>query len=52
MLFSGVLLFIAGAALAYFVVVPLAIPWLMGFGGPSMVPLITAGGVFRISCSR
>jgi len=45
-LFSGVLLFVAGAALAYFVVVPLAIPWLLGFGGPSLVPLITAEEYF------
>jgi sec-independent protein translocase protein TatC len=45
-LLSGVLLFIAGAALAFFVVVPLALPWLMGFAGPSMVALITAGEYF------
>jgi len=45
-LFSGVLLFIAGAALAYFVVVPLALPWLFGFAGPSLVPLITAEDYF------
>ena len=45
-LFSGLLLFISGAALAYFVVVPLALPWLMGFGGPSLIPLITAEEYF------
>ena len=45
-LFSGVLLFISGAALAYFVVVPLALPWLFAFGGPSLVPLITAEEYF------
>jgi sec-independent protein translocase protein TatC len=45
-LFSGVLLFIAGAALAYFVVVPLALPWLFSFGGPSLIPLITAEEYF------
>jgi sec-independent protein translocase protein TatC len=45
-LFSGVLLFIAGALLAYLVVVPLAIPWLMGFAGPSLIPLITAEEYF------
>ena len=45
-LFSGLLLFVAGAALAYFVVVPLAIPWLLGFGGPSLIPLITAEEYF------
>jgi sec-independent protein translocase protein TatC len=45
-LFSGLLLFISGASLAYFVVVPLALPWLMGFAGPSLVPLITAEEYF------
>ena len=45
-LFSGVLLFVAGAALAYFVVVPLALPWLFGFAGPSLVPLITTEDYF------
>jgi sec-independent protein translocase protein TatC len=45
-LFSGVLLFLSGAALAYFVVVPLALPWLFGFAGPSLVPLITAEDYF------
>ena len=46
MLFSGTALFIAGAALAFLVVVPLALPWLMGFGTESMVPLITAEEYF------
>ena len=45
-LFSGVLLFVAGAALAFFEVVPLALPWLFGFAGPSLVPLITAEDYF------
>ena len=45
-LFSGVLLFISGAALAFFEVVPLALPWLFGFAGPSLVPLITAEDYF------
>jgi sec-independent protein translocase protein TatC len=45
-LYAGVALFIAGAALAYFVVVPLALPWLFDFGGPSLVPLITAEDYF------
>ena len=45
-LFSGVLLFVAGALLAYLVVVPLALPWLFSFGGPSLVPLITAEDYF------
>lgn len=45
-LFSGLFLFLAGVALAYFVVVPLALPWLIGFAGPSLVPLITAEEYF------
>ena len=40
------MLFLSGAALAYFVVVPLALPWLFGFAGPSLVPLITAEDYF------
>ena len=45
-LFSGTALFIAGAALAFLVVVPLALPWLMGFGTEIMLPLITAEEYF------
>jgi sec-independent protein translocase protein TatC len=45
-LFSGLVLFAAGAALAYFVVVPLALPWLFSFAGPSLVPMITAEDYF------
>ena len=45
-LFSGTMLFVAGAALAYFVVVPLALPWLLDFGSESMKPLITAEEYF------
>jgi sec-independent protein translocase protein TatC len=45
-LYAGVVLFVSGAALAYFVVVPLALPWLFGFASPSMVPLITAEDYF------
>jgi sec-independent protein translocase protein TatC len=48
-LFSGVVLFCCGAALAYFVVIPLALPWLMGFSGPSLVPLITAEEYFSFA---
>jgi sec-independent protein translocase protein TatC len=51
-LFSGVLLFLAGAALAYFIVIPLALPWLMGFAPTtSMVPLITAEEYFSFAFS-
>jgi sec-independent protein translocase protein TatC len=45
-LYAGVVLFISGAALAYFIVIPLALPWLFGFAGPSLVPLITAEDYF------
>jgi sec-independent protein translocase protein TatC len=45
-LFSGLVLFVSGAALAYFIVIPLALPWLFQFSGPSMVPLITAEEYF------
>jgi sec-independent protein translocase protein TatC len=45
-LYAGVGLFVSGAALAYFIVVPLALPWLFGFAGPSLVPLITAEDYF------
>ncbi|HEX5973084.1 MAG TPA: twin-arginine translocase subunit TatC [Gemmatimonadaceae bacterium] len=43
---GGVGLFLAGAALSYFVVIPLSLPWLMGFGGHSLTPLITANDYF------
>ncbi|HVX41643.1 MAG TPA: twin-arginine translocase subunit TatC [Gemmatimonadaceae bacterium] len=46
-LYAGILLFASGAALAYFVVVPLALPWLFQFGGPSLVPLISAEDYFN-----
>jgi len=45
-LYSGLLLFVSGAALAYFVVVPLALPWLFSFAGPSLTPMITAEDYF------
>jgi sec-independent protein translocase protein TatC len=45
-LFAGTLLFVSGAALAFYVVVPLALPWLFDFGTSMMVPLITAEEYF------
>ena len=45
-LFAGLVLFIAGAVLAYLIVIPLALPWLLGFGSASMQPLITAEEYF------
>ena len=46
MLFAGTLLFAAGVSLAFFVVVPLALPWLFDFGTTMMIPLITAEEYF------
>jgi sec-independent protein translocase protein TatC len=45
-LFAGLVLFIAGAALAFIVVIPLALPWLLDFGTSIMEPLITAEEYF------
>ena len=45
-LFAGLVLFISGVALAYIVVIPLALPWLLDFGTTTMVPLITAEEYF------
>jgi len=45
-LFAGTVLFICGAVLAYLVVIPLALPWLLDFGGASMQALITASEYF------
>jgi sec-independent protein translocase protein TatC len=43
---AGLVLFVAGAALADIVVVPLALPWLFDFGSSILVPLITAEEYF------
>jgi sec-independent protein translocase protein TatC len=45
-LFAGTMLFISGALLAFLIVVPLSLPWLMDFGSASMKPLITAEEYF------
>ena len=45
-LFAGTILFVLGAALAYVVVIPLALPWLLGFGTETMLPMITAREYF------
>jgi sec-independent protein translocase protein TatC len=44
--FFATFLFIGGAALAWFTVLPLALPWLMSFGGSSLEPMITATEYF------
>jgi sec-independent protein translocase protein TatC len=43
---GAVFLFACGVSLGYFVVLPLALPWLLGFGTPSLEPMITAGEYF------
>jgi sec-independent protein translocase protein TatC len=43
---GAILLFISGVSLAYFVVLPLAIPWLMGFGSAAFEPMITVAEYF------
>jgi sec-independent protein translocase protein TatC len=45
-IFGATVLFAAGVALAYLVVLPLAIPWLLGFGAESLEPLISASEYF------
>ncbi|GAC1653090.1 MAG: twin-arginine translocase subunit TatC [Gemmatimonadaceae bacterium] len=47
----AVVLFLAGASLAYFVVLPLAVEWLMGFGTDSLQPMITAAEYFGFAVS-
>jgi sec-independent protein translocase protein TatC len=50
-LFFATFLFLGGASLAWFVVLPLALPWLMGFGGSALEPMITAGEYFGFATS-
>ena len=49
--FFAVFLFLGGAALAWFEVLPLALPWLMDFGGNSLEPMITASEYFGFATS-
>jgi sec-independent protein translocase protein TatC len=44
-------LFASGVSLSWFVVLPLALPWLMNFGGPSLDPMITASEYFGFAIS-
>ncbi len=48
---GAVFLFVAGAAMGYFVVLPLAIPWLMDFGNGVLEPMITASEYFGFAFS-
>ena len=49
--FFAVLLFLGGASLGWFGVLPLALPWLMGFGGTALEPMITASEYFGFATS-
>jgi len=42
----GSLLFIGGGAFALLIIVPLALPVLLGFGGPDLIPLLSIGSYF------
>lgn len=44
-------LFLCGVSLAYFVVLPLAVEWLMSFQGTALQPMITAGQYFDFAVS-
>ena len=45
-LIAGVLLFLAGAALSFWVVLPLALPWLIGFGSGWLHPMLSVHDYF------
>ncbi len=49
--FFATLLFVGGASLAWFVVLPLALPWLMGFGATALEPMLTASEYFGFATS-
>jgi sec-independent protein translocase protein TatC len=49
--FFATLLFVGGASMAFFVVLPLALPWLMGFGTAALEPMITASEYFGFATS-
>jgi sec-independent protein translocase protein TatC len=51
MFFFATFLFACGVSLSWFVVLPLAVEWLMGFGGPSLEPLISAQEYFGFAIS-
>jgi len=48
-MFGAMLLFLAGVSLSFFVVLPLAIKWLMGFQTASLEPMITASEYFKFA---
>jgi len=47
--FSGAFLFLGGAAIGFYVVMPLAIPVLLGFATQSLQPMITAETYFSLT---
>lgn len=49
--FFATFLFLSGVALAYFVVLPLAVEWLMGFQTQALEPMITASDYFDFATS-
>lgn len=49
--FFATFLFLAGVALAFFVVLPLAVEWLMGFQTQALSPMITASDYFSFATS-
>lgn len=49
--FFATLLFLAGVSLAFFVVLPLAVGWLMGFQTQALAPMITASDYFSFATS-
>jgi len=48
---AATLLFVGGVCLAYFVVLPLAVEWLMGFQTSALEPMITADEYFGFAIS-
>lgn len=49
--FFATFLFLTGVALAFFVVLPLAVGWLMGFQTQALSPMITASDYFSFATS-
>ena len=50
-LIGATLLFVAGVALAYFVILPVTLKFLLGFQSNSLAPMITAQGYFGFAVS-
>ena len=50
-LFGGVMLFLAGASLAFFYVLPFTLQFLLGFQSASIEPMLTVSGYFGFAIS-